>query len=204
MPRPASRRTSSAAVLLALALAAGACSGDDGGEASDTPTPDTTTQPAPEVKVQSRVVTVAGELPRRKRRVVARDVGAVVDRWFDAAYLGGDYPRDRVGDAWPGFTAGATRLARRQRTLTSNALLADNVDGVEAVRKVVRVDVLSPKKRPAGATARFRLVFDTTGDLPRRVKVSGRLLLTRQKGRWKVFGFDVARSARPRNGGETS
>ncbi|RYP86415.1 hypothetical protein EKO23_08895 [Nocardioides guangzhouensis] len=205
MPRPASRRTSTAAVLLALALTAGACSGDDDGdEASDSPSSDATAQPAPEMKVQSRVMTVAGELSKRKRRVVARDVGAVVDRWFDAAYLGGDYPRKHIGDAWPGFTVGARRLAKRERTLTSNALLVDNIDGVEAVRKVVRVDVFSPKRRPAGATARFRLVYDTTGDIARRVDVRGRLLLTRTQGRWRVFGFDMVRSTRPRKGVEAS
>jgi hypothetical protein len=206
MPRPASRRTSTAAVLLALALAAGACSGDDGGdEAADTPTTETTTAPpAPEVKVQSRVTTVAGKLPTRKRRVVARDVGSVVDRWFEAAYLGGDYPRTQFGDSWPGFTGGAEKLARQRKKLTSNYLLGGKIDGVTPVRKVVRVDVFSPDKRPAGATARFRLVYDTTGDVARRVKVNGRLILTRAKGRWKVFGFDIARSARPRTGGESS
>jgi len=205
MPRPASRRTSTAAALLALALAAGACSGDDGGDkAAVPPTTETTAQPAPEVEVQSRVVTVAGKLPTRKRRVVARDVGSVVDLWFEAAYLGGDYPRTQFGDSWPGFTGGAQKLARQRKRLTSNYLLGDTIDGVTPVRKVVRVDVFSPDKRPAGATARFRLVYDTTGDSARRVKVNGRLVLTRANGRWKVFGFDIARSARPRKGGESS
>jgi hypothetical protein len=203
MPRPASRRTSTAAVLLALALASGACSGGDDDDPAS-PAPDSSTRPAPEVKLEAGVATVAGELPRRKRRAVARDVGAAVDRWFEAAYLGGGYPRTAVGDAWPGFTAGAVRLARRQRNLTSNALLSDRIDGVTAVRKLVRVDVLSPRRRPAGATARFRLVYDTSGDATRRVVVGGRLLLTRERGRWKVFGFDVNRSARPRPGEESS
>ena len=68
---------------------------------------------------------------------------------------------------------------------------------MRAVSKAVQVDVFSPKKKPAGATARFRLVFRTTGNAERRVLVSGRLVLTRVKGKWKVFGFDVKRSAMP-------
>ena len=114
-----------------------------------------------------------------------------------AAYLGGEYPRARFKDSWPGFTVGANALARHDRLLTSNAQLGDRIDGVRAVSKIVKVDVFSPKKKPAGATARFRLVFRTTGDAERRVVVSGRLLLTKVKKRWKVFGFDVKKSVVP-------
>ena len=57
--------------------------------------------------------------------------------------------------------------------------------------------MFSPKQQPAGATARFRLVFRTTGNAERRVLVTGRLVLTKAKGTWKVFGFDVQRSATP-------
>ena len=199
MSRSPSWRTSTATVLLALALAAGGCSGGDSDDdASDTSSPPTAAPTAPpEVKIRARVATVAGELPRQRRKVVARDVGKVVDRWFEAAYLGGDYPRTSFRDAWPGFTAGARALAHRDRTLTSNVLLGKRIDGVRAVAKDVRVDVFSPKRRPAGATARFRLVFRTTGKAERRVLVNGRLVLTRVKGTWRVFGFDVKRSATP-------
>ena len=199
MSRSASWRTSTATALLVLALAAGGCSGRDGDDdASDTPSPTTTAQPAPpEVKIRARVATVAGELPRQRRRAVARDVGRVVDRWFEAAYVGGDYPRSNFRHAWPGFTVGARDLARRERKLTSNAVLGARTDSVRAIAKDVRVDVFSPKRKPAGATARFRLVFRTAGDAERRVRVSGRLVLTRVKGTWRVFGFDVQRSAIP-------
>ncbi len=149
------------------------------------------------MKIRARVATVAGELPAKRRKVVARDVGRVVDRWFEAAYLGGDYPRSSFQDAWPGFTAGARDLAHRDRKLTSNALLGKRIDEVRATRKAVYVDVFSPKQQPAGATARFRLVFRTTGNAERRVLVTGRLVLTKAKGTWKVFGFDVQRSATP-------
>ena len=197
MSRSPSWRTSTATALLALALAAGGCSGggsDD--DASDPSSPPASAQPAaPEVKIRARVSTVAGELPAKRRKVVARDVGKAVDRWFEAAYLGGDYPRASFKDAWPGFTAGARQLAHRDRALTSNALLGKRIDGVRATAKDVRIDVFSPKQQPAGATARFRLVFRTTGNAERRVRVSGRLVLTKSKGTWKVFGFDVQRAA---------
>jgi hypothetical protein len=199
MSRSPSWRTSTVAALLVLALGAGACSGDDGGDEATTPSSSAATeQPAPpEVKIRSQVGTVAGELPRRRRRAVARDIGRVVDRWFMAAYLGGDYPRPGFKGAWPGFTHGATVLAYRNRRLTSNSLLGTRIDGARATRKTVQLDVLSPKGKPAGATARFRLVFRTTGDVERSVLVTGRLMLTKMRGRWKVFGFDVKRSTVP-------
>ena len=40
-------------------------------------------------------------------------------------------------------------------------------------------------------------MFRTTGDAERRVVVFGRLLLTKVKKRWKVFGFDVKKSVVP-------
>jgi len=171
MNRPAPRRTSTVAVLLVLGLAAGACTGDgddsSSGDATESSSP--TSQPAPEVAIRARVGTVAGELPRARRRVVARQVGAVVDDWFDAAYVGGDYPRTDFRYAWPGFTAGARRLAVRQRGIMSNDRIGGRIDGVQAMVKTAQLDVLSPKRRPAAATARVRLVFRTSGERAQRV-----------------------------------
>ena len=197
MSRSASWRTSTVTALLVLALAAGGCSsGDSDDDASEPSSPPPTSRPAPpEAKLHARVGSVAGELPRQRRKVVARDIGRVVDRWFEAAWLGGDYPRADFRDVWPGFTAGARDQARRDRALTSNTMLGKRIDGARATSKLVQADVFSPKKRLAGASARFRLVFRTTGNAERRVLVSGRLLMTRIKGKWKVFGFDVHRSA---------
>lgn len=199
MSRSASWRTSTVTALLVLALAAAGCAGDDGGDDASDPSssPGTGQAAPPEVKIRARVGTLAGELPRKRRRAVARDVGRVVDRWFEAAYLGGDYPRVGFKDAWPGFTSGANAQARHDRRLTSNAQLGERIDGVRATNKVVTVDLFSPERKPAGATARFRLVFRTTGHAERRVLVTGRLLLTKVKKRWKVFGFDVKKSAVP-------
>jgi hypothetical protein len=87
--------------------------------------------------------------------------------------------------------------------MTSNVLLGKRIDGARATTKAVKVDVFSPQKRPAGATARFRLVFRTTGHAERRVLVTGRLVLTRMREKWKVFGFDVTRFAVPVGGDRT-
>jgi hypothetical protein len=48
-----------------------------------------------------------------------------------------------------------------------------------------------------------RLVFreERTDGSARRVTVHGRLLLTRTRGTtWKIFGYDLARDARPAKG----
>jgi hypothetical protein len=50
---------------------------------------------------------VHGRLPVARRKAVRRQVGAVVDRWWEAAYLGGTYPRSSFHAAFPGFTAAA-------------------------------------------------------------------------------------------------
>ncbi|MEE3127054.1 MAG: hypothetical protein VX494_07555, partial [Actinomycetota bacterium] len=39
-------------------------------------------------------------------------------------------------------------------------------------------------------TARTRMDYRTTGEVEKRIRVQGRLLLTFDRG-WKVFGFDV-------------
>jgi hypothetical protein len=41
-----------------------------------------------------------------------------------------------------------------------------------------------------------RLRFRTTGDLTRKVTVTGRLFLTEDsRHRWRIFGFDVAKGS---------
>jgi hypothetical protein len=63
---------------------------------------------------------VHGRLPVARRKVVRRQVGAVVDRWWEAAYLGGTYPRSSFPAAFPGFTAAAEQRARADKALLTN------------------------------------------------------------------------------------
>jgi hypothetical protein len=198
MRRLGSGRTGTAAALVAALLASGACTGDK-------PADDKPDEPADEVvqevPLTTQVGVVTGKLKPARRTAVADRVGELVDAWFEAAYLSGDYPRTSFRDAFPGFTTDAAALARRDRDLLSNAALGSRIDGVVALRKTVRVDLLSPKQRPAGATARFRLEFETTGGLERRVVVNGRLMLAPVRGAWKVFAYDVSRSVTATEGG---
>ncbi|GAB6986195.1 hypothetical protein JCM10369A_27190 [Nocardioides pyridinolyticus] len=138
---------------------------------------------------------VTGRMDRRTRQQLATKVQAVVDGWTEAAYLGGDYPRRAFADAWPGFTRGAQEQARHDRALMSNQDIGDRIDGVQARRNVLVLDVLAVQGRPVGVTARVRLGFRTTGDLERTVRVTGRLFLTRTDGQWKVFGYDMTKGA---------
>lgn len=120
-----------------------------------------------------------------------RAVGRVVDGWIDAAYLGGDYPRRDFRRAFPGFTAGARRLALADRSLLTNQDIGRRIDGVRPVRRVVDVDVLAAHGHAMGATARVRLGFRTTGAIARRYLVRARLALSHTDG-WQVFGYDVS------------
>lgn len=189
-------------LLLSLVLTL-SCTGDGDGGADrgdgrvDQPSRSAPTQ-AREVPMKARIGAVAGRLPHERRRPVLDEVSAVVDRWFEAAYLGGAYPRSRFGNVFPGFARGAARLARADRRHLSNWGIRNRVEDVHARRKAVRVDVLSPKGYARAATARFRLDFVTEGKLSRRFSVKGRLMLTKdRKGNWKVFAYDVRRWMRP-------
>lgn len=192
MTRPVRRAGGATAAALVLALAAGACSGSDdapgaapsGGssEASDHP-----------VETQVTFGKITGKLTPESRQNLSQQVGAVVDGWTEAAYLGGDYPRRDFSDAWPGFTAGAKQEAHGDRALMSNEDIGEKIDGVTPHKSLVRLDVLAVKKHPVGITAHVFLGFGTTGDLEKEVRVKGRLFLTHTDSGWKVFGYDMTK-----------
>jgi hypothetical protein len=198
MTRAARRAATPVSVLLLLALAAGGCSGDDSTEPDAQPSSASGSpkeKAPPEVHTQVSLGHVPGKLSAEAGRRAARNVGKVVDRWFDAAYVGGRYPRQDFRDAFPGFTPGASASAHRDRALMSNQPLGPHIDGVTATQRLVWVDVLPAGGRAAAATARFRLGFTTTGKAERSVVVRGRLFLTPGPHGWKVFGYDVAKGA---------
>lgn len=150
--------------------------------------------------MQVQVTRVSGTLRKARQGVVKRRVGRAISSYFDAAYLGGEYPRSDFDKAFSTFSDGAARRARGDRGLLTNANIGKSLAGVTAKRKDARLSVLAPKNVAAGVTARIRLVFlaDSEEAQDTRVTISGRLLLTRMKsGRWHIFGYDVARSAVP-------
>ena len=136
---------------------------------------------------------MTGQLPQEKRSKVRQQVAHAVDAWFDAAFVGGDYPRNDFADAWPGFTTGAQAEAQGDKALMSNQDIGADIAGVEATARKVTVDVLAVKGKPSGATARFVLKFRTDGDVRRKVEVRGRLFLTPESDGWHIFGYDVTK-----------
>ena len=185
--------TASLATVVALA-ALGGCSGDDGagGGGPDSPSGGSGTDRAAAVRTVVVPGQRVGRLPPERHRQVARRVAAVVDGWWDAAFVDADYPRagrDYQG-SFPGFTRGAAAQAWRQRDLTTSARLGARIDDLVPLRRRVAVDVLATRQVPRAATARVRMDYRTTGEVEKRIRVQGRLLLTFDRG-WRVFGFDV-------------
>ena len=160
--------------------------------AAASPTTATEVPGVPAVRTKVRTGRVTGRLTARRRTRLVHHVAAVTDRWFDAAYVTGDYPRTNFARAFPGFTTGATRTAHRDRDLMTNADLGKRIDEVKVKRRTVTVDLLAVGGRARAATARVHLAFTTSG-VERRVRVTGRLFLTQRNGRWRVFGYDVAK-----------
>lgn len=190
----------SVVLVLCLALGTSACTGD--ADRPDTPAessaaPQTTDDGAAfEIETRTTLGKVVGRLAKKDRQRLPDTITDVVQRWFNAAYVGGNYPRSDFSDAYPGFTPGARDEARRDRTLMTNKGIGSRIDDVTPTLSRVWVDVLAVGKRPAGVTARFLLKFRTEGDLTRRIRVKGRLLLTRQESGWRIFGYDVAKGGR--------
>ena len=196
MSTPRRRVAALVASLVVVASATASCSGSDKtSQPSATPSsPSASTHSAaPEVRTRVSLDRVPGRLPADVRRRVQRQVGDVVDRLFDAAYVAGRYPRNNFHDAFPGFTLGARAQAHHDKALMTNQPLAKHIDGVRATQRLVWIDVLPARGRAAGATARFRLEFTTTGKERKSVAVRGRLFLTPGPNGWKVFGYDVAK-----------
>ena len=186
-------------LVLALAVTLAACSGDSSDPSAGPGDPGTsegagaTDAPAPPVETEAAMGSVTGQLPQEKRSKVRDQVAHAVDAWFDAAYVGGDYPRNDFADAWPGFTTGAQADAQGDKALMSNQDIGADIAGVEATARKVTVDVLAVKGKPSGATARFVLKFRTDGDVQRKVEVRGRLFLTPEADGWHIFGYDVTK-----------
>lgn len=195
MSRPPRTRSTVAAFLLALALTTGACSGGDDDD-PQTPSTDSSESPSAEpapIGTKASIGKVTGKLTKNQRQYVRETIRDVVDTWFEAAYVGGDYPRNDFHDAFPGFTAGAKTEAHGDRRLMSNAEAGKRIEGVRATRKRVRIDVLAVRRKPVGITARFVLDFKATGKVVRKIEVKGRLFLTNTDHGWRVFGYDVTR-----------
>ncbi len=128
------------------------------------------------------------------RKALETQVRTAVDGWFDGAFVGVSYPADGFPHAFDTFTSRAAADARRQQRLMTNQKLRQGIDGVTVSQRKVTLDVLAPKGKPAGVTARVRLTFTTTGEKKKKVTVTGRLFLAQDpQGDWQIFGYDVSK-----------
>ena len=200
------RRAVAGVACAALLAGTGACTGDSDQPApAESPLPDASTGAASTldakpVPMKARVVRVGGDLSKGDRAALERAVGRTVGAYFDDAYLGGTYPRENFSKAFSTFTDGAAQRAHRDRAFLTNATLGRSTQAVVPRRKQAWLSALSPRKAVAGVTAQIRLAYvaDREDAQDIRVTISGRLLLTRSKaGRWRIFGYDVSREARP-------
>ncbi len=146
--------------------------------------------------ITTKIHRVYGRLPDKRRKVVRVQVGKVVDRWWDAAFLGGVYPRSSFPSAFPGFTDGAEKRARDDKALLTNQTRGRHVDSVTAKHKSVSLDILATGKQARTVTAHFVLRFESAGDKAGTTTVRGRLFLTHERGAWRVFGYDVAKGSK--------
>lgn len=186
------------AVLVTSVAFIGGCSDDepeppaasepDG--SSDAASPTETARP---ITTKTTVGRVIGKLGSRQKAKLKEDVSALVDEFFDNAYLG-EFPRSSFGKAYASFTEGARADAERDADLLSNTDIADRIDVATGTRRRVALDVLAVKGKPQGVTARFTLDFRTAGELERTERVKGYLLLADEGAGWRVFGYDVIRS----------
>lgn len=161
------------------------------------------TTPTDELRTKAALGYVVGRLPPPRRKAVRQQVTAVIDRWWESAYLSTDAADADGASAFPGFTPGARQRARTDVELMTNARLRSS--SVTPLMRKVNLDVLSVNKRARSVTARFDLRLRVTGANDsagagdgagtgrKRMQLRGRLFLTHQPGGWKVFGYDVSK-----------
>lgn len=203
MTRTSRTRRSVAALVAIGALSVGGCSGGDepSPEAETTTSPsaelsEPTDAPTLEVEPVTKSGTIVGRLPKKDRSRVERAISDRAVRFLNAAYLAGDYPRADFRDSYPGFTGGAAKLARKDRALLTNQPIGERIDEVTPTGITVKVDLLAVNKHAVASTAHVELAFRTAGRVEKRVRVQGRLLLTKKDGRWKIFAYDLSKGAR--------
>ncbi len=190
-PRARSAPVSGAAMLMLAGLAGGLVGCDSGDAIGESPDASPGSHAADLPKVATVITIDHGEGmdAARQAKVIDR-VTAVIDPWFDEAFLG-EFPRSDFAPAFVSFTKGAAEDAQRDLDLLSSSGIADQIDSATATNRRVRLDVFAPDGHPRGVTANFVLDFETTGDLEEQLRVHGALYLAKSLGEWKVFGYDV-------------
>jgi hypothetical protein len=175
---------------LVLSLGAAGCDSGDDIAGNQDGAPSGQGIDAPQVPTVTTLQNIGQRLDADHRARVKGGITAVIDPWFDGAFLG-DFPRDGYTDSFVGFTKGAAADAERDLDILSNQSIADQIDSATATKRRVRLDVFANEGHPRGATAHFVLIFTTSGDVAASMRVLGDLYLAKDKGVWKIFGYDV-------------
>lgn len=198
-PLPARRLPGPVVLGLALALSVGALSGCSADSYPAAPAAGATashvgavTTPA-ELATTADVGRIVGHLPGTRRRAVRQEVTAVIDRWWEAAYLDDAGTTTDVSAAFPGFTRGARTRATFDRELMTHSDI--DAASITPLMRKVRLDLLAVGKRVRSVTARFDLRTRVQANSGRsgRLQVRGRLFLTRGSAGWQIFGYDVSK-----------
>jgi hypothetical protein len=208
-PLPRARRRARVSAILVLliaaALAVGGCS-SSGSSTPESQSGGSATATGGSAPMASTVTIgkVAGNVHQpfkarfaARKQGVANAIGHAVDAWLDGAYVGVSYPRDSFDAAFTTFTPGARQDAEHDKSQMTLWDLRHSIDGVTTTHRTVAIDVLAPRGKAAGATARVDLRFTTSGKVEQKVEVTGRLFLTRSSdGTWRIFGYDISKGAR--------
>lgn len=186
--------------------------GCTGGGTEPAPPPDSSVEAGQTLAARPVPLDVAvgrvrdGRLRPEQRRRLEDRVGAVVEGYFDDAFLGREYPREDAAEAFKGafatFTGAARTVAQKDADLLTNVRSAPLTEAVAARTKRARLDVLLHRRKVRGVTARVRLAFreERRSGKDVLVSVTGRLLLTSTPSGWRIFGYDIRRSASPAAG----
>ena len=185
-------RTVALAALAGLGLGLGGCdSGNDIGGGDKPGSPASHGTDVPDVTTVTTLEKVGRSLDAEHRTRVKAAVTDVIDPWFDGAFLG-DFPRTDWTAAFASFTRDAAGDAEhRDLDLLTNAGISSQIDSATATRRRVRLTVFAAGGHPKGATAHFVLEFKTSGGLAESMRLRGDLYLSKVKGEWKIFGYDV-------------
>jgi hypothetical protein len=197
--RPISRLVVS---VLLFGLCVGCTSNGDDTSPSDTSGATTSTATAPTITLTRKnapfLVTIdqPGDGIHKADRVhLRRAIGAPIAAWFDGGFLSPSYPTSDFPDAFGSWTTGAALKAGRDADVTTNKVLGPDLVALVADKQRAALYVFAEHGVTGGATARVRLAM--TGEKQNgslvRYAISGDVYLTRDKGQWSIFGYDLQR-----------
>ena len=168
------------------------------------PQPDASTAPAVTLtqrnaRLVASIEQLGGGVPASKRPAIRQAIAKPIEAWVTNAYLASTYPTNRFPDAFAGWTNDAAVEATRDDEITTNAVIGSQLVAVVADRQRAKLYVFATQHVTGGATAKVRLLLTAErldGSLV-RYAIWGDLDLTRDGGRWHIFGYDLQRAVLP-------